>query len=237
MKKETLRDKLNRVLECDLSDYQVELIENHLSHILFWNTKINLTSITDVAAAEVLHIEDSLTGLRFVNKAIEGKLVDIGSGGGFPGIPLSIASCRETSLVEARTKKIQVLNEFIKNSSLEKQINTISKRAEELAVESNNSFSVVTARALSTLPVVMELASPLLTKSGTLIAYKGNLPKDETDSAKKLQETLGLSITEVKPITLSDGVSSRTLVVFEKTGDPLISLPRRVGMAQKKPLL
>jgi 16S rRNA (guanine527-N7)-methyltransferase len=201
-----------------------------------WNDKVNLTSIKNEDTALVLHVEDSLIGLPFIKMAPEGKMVDIGTGGGFPGIPLAVVGNRKCTLVDAREKKIRVLDEFIKAQRLEELLSTQSARAEELALLENGTHAAVTARALSSLPVIMELASPLLTLEGLLIAYKGNLTEEETQNAQRLQEKLGLTIVATETFTLSDKESQRTLVVFEKNKEAEIKLPRRPGMAQKKPL-
>ena len=108
-------------------------------------------------------------------------------------------------------------------------------RIEDLAKDQPENFSVITARALSSLSSLLELASPLLKINGHLICYKSQDIDDELMHAKTVCNKFGMKFIEVQNFTLSDGVTHRSIVVFEKTSKPSISLPRRVGMAQKKP--
>lgn len=231
-----MRAELKSKYNVSINEHQEKVLVAHLQHVLQWNEKVNLTAIANVDTATVLHLEDSLSAMKYVERAEPGVLMDIGSGGGFPGIPLAVVSGRETTLVEAREKKVKILNEFIERFGLSNQIKALSSRAEELAQIEKGKYSVVTARALSSLPSIMELASPLMKKNGTLIAYKGNPEKEELKSAESLKDILGLEIEEVERIILSDKASKRTLVILRKTNEPQIQLPRRSGMAQKKPL-
>ena len=97
-------------------------------------------------------------------------------------------------------------------------------------------FTALTARALSKLSVLMELASPLLVNGGLLICYKANVQEEEWEHALSLQEKLGMRLYSDRTLTLSDGETSRRIITFEKTGRPKLKLPRHVGFAQKKPL-
>ena len=108
-------------------------------------------------------------------------------------------------------------------------------RIEDLAKERKGQFSVLTARALSSLPSLMELASPLLKKGGRLICYKAQPTDEEVENALGIQELVGLRLECDQTFRLSDG-STRRIFVFEKTGTPRIKLPRRIGLAQKESL-
>jgi 16S rRNA (guanine527-N7)-methyltransferase len=236
MKAKTLQEQLKNTLGCAISDHQAELLSAHLDFIIEKNKQLNLTSITDRESGQILHIEDSLVALSELEAAPQGMLVDIGSGGGFPGIPLALLTGRTTTLVEATNKKVLVLAQFIEENALEGIVSVLSERAEEVALKLPGAFSVATARALSSLPSIMELAAPLLNPSGVLIAYKAKLPDDELKRAESLQEKLGLSVQSVRSFVLSDGISYRTIVSFEKTDEPQVALPRRTGLAQNHPL-
>lgn len=213
-----------------------ELIEQYLEQILNINQRINLTRITDEGTAHILHIEDSLSVLEELNTAPEGSYGDLGSGGGFPGVPLGIATGRETVLIDSVKKKMSAVSEVLDALGISDQITTYDGRIEELSLERYEQFSVLTARALSTLDSLIELASPLLTKHGHLICLKAQVDVDEIKKAQDIEDKTGMKLIKQRDFYLSDGETYRTVLVFEKVHDPQIKLPRRIGMAQKKPL-
>ena len=208
---------MDSVLLNALSDDQRRLIEAHLKGVLDINTVHNLTRITSWEEGMLLHVEDSLVGLKELEEAPEGPCADLGTGGGFPGVPLSI---------------VQTL---IDKLGLSDQIQTYAGRIEDLSKERPQSFSVLTARALSSLPSLLELASPLLVQGGRLICYKSQLPGNELEHAQALESKLAMHFVSERQMTLSDGLTHRTIVVFEKQGEPTVKLPRKVGSAQKNP--
>lgn len=215
---------------------QQELLELHLKLVLEANEHINLTRIDDVLSAEVLHIEDSLVGLDEVKKAPAGDLCDLGSGAGYPGIPLAVVSGRRTTLMDAKLKKVEVLKSIVGQLGLSEQITCIAGQSEEIAREKKRGYAVVTARAVAKLSVLMELANPLLQERGHLVCYKSHVPEEELEHAKALTRTLGMKLISDRQATLSDGETFRRIIVFEKCGYPMIKLPRHVGFARKKPL-
>lgn len=213
-----------------------EMLEKHLSMVLTINEKMNLTRIDDRESGLRLHIEDSLAGLPDLNDAPDGLYGDMGTGAGYPGIPLAIMSGRDTVLVDSVKKKTEALDFMIGELGLCDTVKTYNGRLEELAVSFPESFSVLTARALTQLPSSMELAAPLLKLSGRLICYKSQLPDNELESAKDITDKLGMNFVACREYYLSDNETLRRVVVFEKVAEPEIKLPRRVGMAQKRPL-
>ena len=219
-----------------VTDDMRKRIESHLDLVIQENEKTNITRITSREEALLLHIEDSLAGLPELEAAPSGRYADIGSGAGYPGIPLAIASGRETVLVESVQKKAAILESFIKQLSLGESVSVFPGRTEELAISDPESFSVISARALSQLPSLMELATPLLVLDGHLICYKAHVDTDELDHARALEPKLGMRIASQRSFTLSDDKTFRTIIVFEKVAHPTVDLPRRNGMAQKRPL-
>lgn len=218
--------------ECSAND----LAQQYLDLVLEVNKTINLTRITDRSEAEILHLEDSLVGLEEVNAAPAGLYGDLGSGGGFPGVPLALATGRDTVLVDSVKKKMAVVGQLIDQLGLSNQIATCDNRIEDLALDRPGSFSVLTARALSRLVSLLELASPLLIKGGRLVCYKAQVADDELSEALAVQDLLGMKLISERKTLLSDGQTARTILVFEKTGRARLKLPRRVGAAQKTPL-
>ncbi len=169
-------------------------------------------------------------------EAPQGLYGDLGTGGGFPGIPLAIVTGRDTVLVDSVQKKIKVLDDIVAQLGLSAQITSFAGRIEDLALVQKNSFSLLTARALSQLNSLLELASPLLRKHGRLVCYKAHVSDEELALAADLESMLGMKLISRRSFTLSDDLTYREILVYEKVSHPRIKLPRRVGLAQKKPL-
>ncbi|MEC4184494.1 16S rRNA (guanine(527)-N(7))-methyltransferase RsmG [Adlercreutzia sp. R21] len=220
-----------------MSEHMVnDLAQQYLDLVLEANKTINLTRITNRDEAEVLHLEDSLVGLDEVNEAPAGLYGDLGSGGGFPGVPLALATGRETVLVDSVKKKMAVVSQLIDQLGLSNQITTCDDRIEDLALDRPGSFSVLTARALSRLVSLLELSSPLLVRGGRLVCYKAQVSDEELNEALAVQDLLGMKLISERKTLLSDGETARTILVFEKMARARLKLPRRVGAAQKTPL-
>ena len=214
---------------------QQRLLDFHLQLVIEENKKTNLTRITDWDSAQVLHVEDSLVGLPEVESAPEGRYLDMGTGGGFPGIPIAIMTGRETVLADSVGKKTKALDRILNKLSLDSYVGTYNGRIEELATIQPNSFAVITARALSALSSLLELSSPLLIKGGNLVCYKSHDIEEELHHAKEIAYLFGMKFDSRRETLLSDKETRRDIVVFTKFSEPQIFLPRRVGMAQKKP--
>lgn len=219
-----------------MSEQSEVLCRRYLDSILKANETTNLTRITNEEQAILLHLEDSLVGLPEVNEAPEGLYGDLGSGGGFPGVPLALATGRETILVDSVKKKMAIVQSILDELGLSQQVATSSERIEDLPVDYEERFAVLTARALSRLVSLIELASPLLFKGGRLVCYKAQVTSEELEEAKAVQNLVGMKLISQREALLSDGETKRTILVFEKVARPRIKLPRRVGLAQKQPL-
>lgn len=213
-----------------------DLIEQYLDKILVANETTNLTRISSREQAMILHIEDSLVGLKEINNAPDGLYGDLGTGGGFPGVPIAIMTGRETVLVDSVQKKVKILQDIVDEMGLDKTITTYAGRIEDLGKEKPNSFSVLSARALSRLVSLLELSSPLLKKGGRLVCYKANIEDDELKEALAVEDLVGMKLISRRAVTLSDGLTHREIIVFEKFKKPGMKLPRRIGLAQRNPL-
>ena len=210
-----------------------ELLKLHLELVIEANKTTNITRISTWDEGMLLHVEDSLVGLPEVQDAPRGRLIDIGSGAGYPGIPLAIETGRETLLADSVGKKTAILASMVKELGLT-NVEVYTGRIEDLAREMPAACTVVTARALAQLSVLMELASPLLQDGGRLVCYKANVSDEEFEHALTLQERLGMKLSSDRTVSLGD--TCRRIICFEKTGQPTIRLPRKTGMAQKRPL-
>ncbi|MBR0404733.1 MAG: 16S rRNA (guanine(527)-N(7))-methyltransferase RsmG [Eggerthellaceae bacterium] len=218
----------------ELDENKRQLIQRHFELVVKANETSNLTRITSIDEAQLLHIEDSLSGLPEMENAPKGLYGDMGSGAGYPGIPLSIATGRKTLLIDSRKKKMDIMASIIEELGLEDQIEVYAGRAELLARSRAGEFSVLTARALSKLSVLMELASPLLAKDGLLICYKSHIDQEEMDDALRVQKLVGMKLNSDRSFMLDD--YERRIVTFRKSGKPSVRLPRLEGQAQKNPL-
>ncbi len=211
------------------------LINKHLELVLKANEITNLTRISSYEEGQLLHVEDSLTGLPEIMQAHDGKYADLGTGGGFPGIPLAVVTKRETLLVDAVRKKTDVLDHIIKELGLQDYVSTYHGRIEDLGRERAGEFAVITARALTQLVSLLELAAPLLQLGGHLICYKAKLDSEELETALAIQKMVGMKLLRKNEFMLAD--NQRCILTFEKVSDPQIKLPRKSGLAQKRPLV
>ncbi len=202
----------------ELPDDQKELLEKHLFLVLETNKETNLTRITDPAEARLLHIVDSLAALTELENAPGGLYADLGTGGGFPGIPLAIVTGRSTLLVDSVKKKAAALQTIVDRLGLSRRVELCSARIEDLSVERPNEFAVLTARALTALPSLIELASPLLPIGGQLISYKAAKGEEEVAKSKVAERMVGMTLVSNRTLRLSEDGPERCILVHEKTG-------------------
>lgn len=219
----------------ELTREQHELLLKHLSLVIEENKVTNLTRIDSLESGRLLHIEDSLAAVPECLDAPQGPVADLGTGGGFPGIPLAVATGRSVDLVDSVGKKTKALDRIIEKLGLSATVRTYNGRIEELALDRPEHYALVTARALTALPSLIELASPLLMPGGRLVALKSADIGDERSWARAIEEKVGMREVSLRTFTLSDGVTERSIIVYEKAGIPSVKLPRRPGMAQKRP--
>lgn len=230
-----LNDYLND-LQLNLSVSQLDALEKHLNFVLETNSRVQLTSIRDHDAGVRLHIVDSLSCAKEVLACGEGPLLDMGSGGGFPGIPLAVVTGYDVTLLDSVKKKMSVLEELIKSDKAYSNVSVCSQRAEDLAAQKPNYYNVVTARALSSLPAIIELATPLLKNDGYLVALKGDISPEELKSGDSCARLVGLKRISLRRFTLSGGSEQRCVLLYKKGRKSQVKLPRRTGLAQHKPL-
>jgi 16S rRNA (guanine527-N7)-methyltransferase len=191
------------------------------------------TSVHDRREVENVHIADSLVGLEVPAVAEAGRIADVGSGAGLPGLVLAIARPEaEVVLVESVAKKCAWLERTVSALGLE-NARVVCARAEELTEEP---FDVVTARALASLSVLCEYAAPLLREGGSLVAWKGAVDAREDADGLHAANVLGLEREEVRAVEPYPGSERRTLHVFRKASPTPAGYPRRPGMAAKRPL-
>lgn len=217
----------------DAGESVVALLTEHLELVYTVNEEFNLTRIAP-ADAPLLHVIDSLLAAAPLSECPPGRFADLGSGAGFPGIPLTIVSRRPAALVESVRKKAVFLQRVVSALRLDSTVHAV--RAEELAETDPAGFSAVTARALSSLPALVELAAPLLVADGVLIALKARPEVDELARGRMAARLCGMVEDRIVEARIPGTGSVRTLVLYRKQGQAALRLPRRPGMAQRKPL-
>jgi 16S rRNA (guanine527-N7)-methyltransferase len=203
-------------------------IDGHVRLLLAWTGWINLTAIREPGAIATGHVADSLAALPLVRQAGVRSLLDLGSGGGFPGLTLAIAlSGIRVALVEAVRKKAAFLRTVVAALGLEDRVTVISERSEVLAHDPGHRerWDVVTARAVAVLPELIELSLPLLAPGGRLIAWKGAVPGDELEAAERALRALGGGRIEVERVPVA-ALGDHRLVVVTKHGHAPASFPR-----------
>lgn len=193
----------------------------------------NLSSVTDLDQAVSVHIVDSLSGLLVPQVREASAVADLGSGGGFPGLVLAAAlPSMSVTLVESEQRKADWLR---RAGARFPNVRVVPDRSENLARDERDRYPLVTARALGSLPVVMELAAPLLAPQGSLVAWRGRREADDATAARSAADALGLAPAPDMDVTPFPGVS-RYFSVWTKVADTPARYPRRPGMAAKRPL-
>jgi 16S rRNA (guanine527-N7)-methyltransferase len=234
-------------LERSLTDYlglmdirlqaaEIALLIRHLELVLEANRRMNLTRVVEPEAALRLHTADSLSALEDTVTAPPGPLLDLGSGAGFPGIPLAVCSERSVVLLDSVGKKVRELRRMVSALGLQDLVTAKSGRAEALAREHSAPFSVITARAVSELPALVELASPLLSNGGILVCLKGSPSGEEVSRGDSVARIVGMQREYQRSFELPEQAGHRTVVCYRKIAGPKVKLPRREGLAQRAPL-
>ena len=227
-------------LGIDLSDPQLRLFRRYYEELVRWRSRVNLTSVTDAEGVRRRHFRDSLSvALAFPGPVGEGtRLLDVGSGAGFPGLPLKIAFPRlGTTLIEATAKKTAFLGHLVDALGLA-GVEVLTGRAETLGREDGlrEAFDLVAARAVAGLPALAELTLPFCRLGGLVIAQKGSAVQEEAAGAGRAIEAMGGVLREVVPVPASGRHERRTLVVLEKVAPTPERYPRRPGIPVKRPL-
>lgn len=229
-----LKEKL-KLINIELEDKQIEKLYDYMNLLLEWNEKINLTAIIEPKEVILKHFVDSATILKYIENHM--SVVDVGTGAGFPGIPLNIINTNaKYTLVDSLNKRINFLNEVIEKVEL-KNINTVHSRIEDFAKNNKESFDIATSRAVASLNVLLEYLLPLVKVGGICICMKGSNVKEEIENASKALEILGGQIEKVEEIILPDSDIERNIVIVRKVKNTPNKYPRKAGMAIKEPIL
>ncbi len=233
--KEKLTEKLRKI-QIDISDIQIKQFYDYMNLLIEWNKKINLTAIIEPDEIILKHFIDSLT----INNEIKrgDKIADIGTGAGFPGIPIKILNPEnEVVLIDSLNKRLIFLDEVINKLGL-KNISTVHARAEEIGHNKmyREQFDIVTSRAVAKLNVLLEYMKPLTKIGGKCICLKGPNIEQEISEAKNALEILGGEITKISEITLPGSDNKRTIINVLSVKHLPNRYPRKPGAPTDSPL-
>ena len=219
-----------------LSEIQLKQFYNYMNLLIEWNKKINLTAITEPNEIILKHFVDSLTISKYISDGT--RVVDVGTGAGFPGIPLKIyRQDIEITLLDSLQKRINFLDEVIRELNLEK-IETIHSRVEDFGKDKRyrEKFDIATSRAVANLATLSEFLLPLVKVGGKVISMKGSLIEEELENSKNAIKILGGKIEKVDEFNLPNSDISRNIVLIDKIKETPNKYPRKAGEPSKKPL-
>lgn len=235
---EQLAHAVREMLGIQLSGYQLAALRAYESELLIWNKRFNLTAFREPQSIRLKHFLDSFTCLLAMRDNPPGHMIDIGTGAGFPGLPLKIIlpQCNLT-LVESVAKKADFCRHIVTLLKLE-GVEVICARAEAVGREDSHRqhYDWAVARAVARLPVLMEYLLPLVRIGGHALAQKGEDALAEAHSAEHAIHLLGGRLKQLIPINLPGVADERSLIVVDKIAATPDRYPRRIGTPSKNPL-
>lgn len=231
---ENLKNEFGKLLNnnCNLTEV-FEKFEIYFNELISYNAHTNLTAITDKQEVFVKHFFDSCLASPYINQGA--NVVDIGTGAGFPGVPLKIVR-RDLNLhlVDSLNKRINFLN--LLKDNLNMDYSTYHSRAEDFCKENREKFDVCTSRAVAKLNTLAEYCLPLVKVGGMFIAYKGSNIDEEIMESKKAIDILGGKISEIKTFNLPNNMGIRNLIIIKKIKNTPNKYPRNKNLPKIKPL-
>lgn len=230
---------LIKELEEKYGEERTSMLVEYMDMILEKNQYINLTAVRDRDEALQKHIADSLSCVFMEEYEAAENVIDIGTGAGFPGVPLAIVSPdKKFTLVDSLNKRLRIIDELTGELGI-KNITTVHGRAEDVgkSKEHREQYDICVSRAVASLDVLCEWCLPLVKKGGYFVAYKGENVSRETEDAANAIKLLGGKIAEIRKVqTEEESISGHVLVMIKKVKNTPSKYPRQAGQARKNPL-
>ncbi len=221
------------------SEEKAEKMIHYMDEILRMNEFINLTAVTDPEEFIFKHLLDSLSCINSPEWKKAERIADVGTGAGFPGIPLAIMDERgEYNLIDSLHKRLKVIDDITEELNIN-NVKTFHLRAEDAgkSKEHRESYDLCVSRAVAAMNVLVEWCLPLVKKGGTFIAYKGEKAEEEIEAARKAIDVLGGKISRIETIDLkNESAENHVLVYIKKVKNTPAKYPRKSGVARKDPL-
>jgi 16S rRNA (guanine527-N7)-methyltransferase len=235
---EKLAQDAYNLLGIRFSPRQVSCFERYEAELLEWNTRFNLTAIRDVEGIRAKHFLDSLTCMLAWRENPPSSLVDVGTGAGFPGIPLKIMNpALNLTLVESVGKKAEFCRHVTGVLGMEK-VDVLQSRAEEVGQmpQHRERYDWAVARAVANLPILVEFLLPMVRVGGAVLAQKGDSGPAEAHASERAIHLLGGRLRQLIKVDLPGVAEERYLIIIDKVAATPPNYPRRVGIPAKKPL-
>jgi 16S rRNA (guanine527-N7)-methyltransferase len=222
-----------------LTEFQLRAFQIYNRELIAWNQRVNLTRIVEPEEITVKHFLDSLSVYQALPDLPQNfSIIDVGTGAGFPGLPLKIALPNiQLTLLEATTKKTKFLQHIVDTLQLN-EVTVLAARAEEVGRQAahREQYDVALARAVASLPVLAEYTLPLVRVEGLVIAQKGQHLAEEVEAAIRVSEMLGGQLDRILPVEVPGLEAARHLIIIRKSKATPKQYPRRPGVPAKRPL-
>ncbi len=225
-------------IDIDISDRQLEQFQIYFDYLIEMNQVMNLTAITEMKDVVLKHFIDSIAIIKYYSFKDEECVIDVGTGAGFPGIPLAIMLPNvKFTLMDSLNKRINFLNQVIVKCNLN-NVSCIHSRAEELGKDSmhREQYHVCVSRAVANLSTLLEYCIPFVKLNGIFISYKSVLAEDELLKSQTAQKLLGCQLNENHSFEIPDTDYQRCFLFFESTEPLKKKYPRQSGTPKKNPL-
>ena len=216
----------------------VNKYQQYMEGVLDWNEKVNLTNITDAEEFVIKHFIDSIICIDYPEFEEAGKIIDVGTGGGFPGVPLAIAAPdKEFILMDSLNKRLKIIDELCGQIGIG-NVTTVHARAEELAKNKahREQYDLCVSRAVANMATLAEYCLPFIKVGGCLMAYKGPDAEREVEEARKALYLLGGHVEEIREGNLKEFGIDHKVVIIKKVKNTPSKFPRKAGTPAKEPL-
>jgi len=235
---EQLSQEVKKLTGYSLNEKQVAQFQLYENELLEWNSRFNLTAVRDREGIRIKHFLDSLSCILVFGSVSPNRLIDVGTGAGFPGVPLKICFPNmQLTLVESVGKKAEFCRHIVSALGMER-VEVVQTRAEDIGQipRHREKYDIATARAVASLPILIEYLLPLVRLGGIMLAQKGENGPAEAQSVEKSVKILGGQLQQLRLVNLPGVAENRFFIVISKMAGTPPKYPRKVGIPLKTPL-